>query len=364
MACHMALGLLFLGGGSLTVGRQPLQLACLAMATWPRWPRHPGDHQHHLQPLRHLYVLAAEPRSLKALDADTGLPVFVPVTVTLDTSAQGSKQRPVLDKNIEGGTNGEIDGDNDDDHGMGDGATTKSSAVMTVPLVAPCLMAHDLSRVVKLEVNSPRYFSLCLMPKEFASHAAALQSLTLYVKRKQGCAALAEPVPFLDELLCEAADSSLLTLFAFLNLLFFEDPRYSYVTSLCFLSLFSSSSVFLQPPELRSGPSRATVRPFSNDSIVVDPNGNRSARSHCSSNRGSVIAIVGVGARIGRRTTGRRPSTSGVGTVFGRECYSYRRGRFGEEWTFGRERQGKASTGCNDKHVQECLNSCGRLIVH
>ena len=186
------------------MGRQPLQLACLAMATWPRWPRHPGDHQHHLQPLRHLYVLAAEPRSLKALDADTGLPVFVPVTVTLDTSAQGSKHR---DDNSSSDSNSRSNGDHqmDDDnsakmmpaavtgepHSSAPPPPPPSSGAMTmaIPLVAPCLMAHDLSRVVKLEVNSPRYFSLCLWPQEFGSHAAALQSLTLYVKRKHGCVA-------------------------------------------------------------------------------------------------------------------------------------------------------------------------------
>ena len=188
MASHWALGLLFLGGGSLTLGtRHPLQLACLAVAAWPRWPLHPGDHQHHLQPLRHLYVLAAEPRSLKAIDADTGLAVFVPVTVTFANAAL-APPRP--------GSGG-----NGNDPGAAPAAASASASASAAAeaaaaaaagggavlnLVAPCLLAHDLRRVVSLEVTSPRYFNLKLRPQAFASHAAALQTLTLFVKRKPG----------------------------------------------------------------------------------------------------------------------------------------------------------------------------------
>jgi anaphase-promoting complex subunit 1 len=62
LALHLSAGLLFLGGGSLTLGRRPEQLACLVAAVFPRFPAHAHDNQYHLQPLRHLFVLAAEPR--------------------------------------------------------------------------------------------------------------------------------------------------------------------------------------------------------------------------------------------------------------------------------------------------------------
>ena len=42
-----------------------------------------------IQAFRHLYALAAEPRCLEAVDADTRQPVSVPVRITLDPTAVG-----------------------------------------------------------------------------------------------------------------------------------------------------------------------------------------------------------------------------------------------------------------------------------
>jgi anaphase-promoting complex subunit 1 len=63
MAVHMAVGLLFLGGGRLGLtNSSPTALAALIIAFYPKFPTHSNDNRYHLQALRHLYVLATEPR--------------------------------------------------------------------------------------------------------------------------------------------------------------------------------------------------------------------------------------------------------------------------------------------------------------
>lgn len=82
----MAIGLLFLGGGTMTLGREPEHIAAIVTAFFPRYPTHSGDNQYHLQALRHLYALAVQPREVCAIDVDNGKSVHVPVQLK---SAQG-----------------------------------------------------------------------------------------------------------------------------------------------------------------------------------------------------------------------------------------------------------------------------------
>jgi hypothetical protein len=60
MALQMAIGFLFLGNGSLTFGNGDFQIGCLLMSIYPVFPSHFSDNRHHLQVLRHYYVLATE----------------------------------------------------------------------------------------------------------------------------------------------------------------------------------------------------------------------------------------------------------------------------------------------------------------
>ncbi|XP_066251923.1 anaphase-promoting complex subunit 1 [Euwallacea similis] len=62
LAIHMALGLLFLGGGRYTLSNSPANVAALICAFYPKFPTHSNDNRYHLQAFRHLYVLAVEPR--------------------------------------------------------------------------------------------------------------------------------------------------------------------------------------------------------------------------------------------------------------------------------------------------------------
>ncbi|XP_060661715.1 anaphase-promoting complex subunit 1 [Drosophila nasuta] len=71
MAIHMSLGLLFLGAGRFTIAKTPESIAALVCAFFPKFPIHSNDNRYHLQALRHLYVLAVEPRLFLPRDIDT-----------------------------------------------------------------------------------------------------------------------------------------------------------------------------------------------------------------------------------------------------------------------------------------------------
>uniref|UniRef100_F7E2X8 Anaphase-promoting complex subunit 1 n=1 Tax=Xenopus tropicalis TaxID=8364 RepID=F7E2X8_XENTR len=82
LAHHMALGLLFLGGGRYSLSTSNSSIAALLCALYPHFPVHSTDNRYHLQALRHLYVLASEPRLLVPVDVDTNLPCYVLLEVT------------------------------------------------------------------------------------------------------------------------------------------------------------------------------------------------------------------------------------------------------------------------------------------
>lgn len=81
MMYGMAIGLLFLGGGTFTVGRSPEDLAALITAFYPRFPVTTSDNEYHLQALRHLYALAVKRQDILAVDIDTNELVALPVRV-------------------------------------------------------------------------------------------------------------------------------------------------------------------------------------------------------------------------------------------------------------------------------------------
>ena len=82
MAAHMAVGMLFLGGGSYTLGTSDLAVASLLCAFYPIFPTTVLDNKCHLQAFRHFWVLAAEPRCLIPRDLDTRRPISLPIIVT------------------------------------------------------------------------------------------------------------------------------------------------------------------------------------------------------------------------------------------------------------------------------------------
>jgi hypothetical protein len=87
LICGMAIGLLFLGGGTSTLGRDPEDIAVLLVSFFPRFPSTTSDNQCHLQPLRHLYALAVKRQEVRAVDVDSGKDVAIQLEIWSDDCA-------------------------------------------------------------------------------------------------------------------------------------------------------------------------------------------------------------------------------------------------------------------------------------
>lgn len=149
MATHMALGLLFLGGGRYSLCTTNSAIAALLCALYPHFPAHSTDNRYHLQALRHLYVLAAEPRLLVPVDVDTNTPCYALIKVTYKASQWSDE--------------------------------------MTVNLMAPCLLP-ELHLLKEIKVKGPKYWEIMM---DLLKGAQSLQSILskdgfLYVKLRAG----------------------------------------------------------------------------------------------------------------------------------------------------------------------------------
>ena len=96
MALGMAVGLLFLAGGSASLKRDKLSVACLLLSIIPRFPAKATDNQCHLQALRHLYIVAVEERVLRTVDVSTGTAVSVGVEVVRTDGTVQQARAPCL----------------------------------------------------------------------------------------------------------------------------------------------------------------------------------------------------------------------------------------------------------------------------
>ncbi|XP_017115012.1 anaphase-promoting complex subunit 1 [Drosophila elegans] len=94
MAIHMSLGLLFLGAGRFTIAKTPESIAALVCAFFPKFPIHSNDNRYHLQALRHLYVLAVEPRLFLPRDIDTNQLCLANISV-LEVGATEMRRLPI-----------------------------------------------------------------------------------------------------------------------------------------------------------------------------------------------------------------------------------------------------------------------------
>ncbi|KAK3074943.1 Anaphase-promoting complex subunit 1 [Teratosphaeriaceae sp. CCFEE 6253] len=96
LAAHLAIGVLFMGGGTYTFGTSDFAIASLIAAFYPLFPADVHDNRCHLQAFRHLWVFAAEARCLVVEDIDTRRPIKMPVTVTMRTGEVKALQAPCL----------------------------------------------------------------------------------------------------------------------------------------------------------------------------------------------------------------------------------------------------------------------------
>uniref|UniRef100_G3N8P6 Anaphase promoting complex subunit 1 n=1 Tax=Gasterosteus aculeatus aculeatus TaxID=481459 RepID=G3N8P6_GASAC len=149
MAHHMALGLLFLGGGRYTLSTSDSAIAALLCALYPHFPAHSTDNRYHLQALRHLAVLAAEPRLLVPVDVDSLKPCYALLEVTYQE--------------------------------------TKWYKETTVELMAPTMLP-ELHLLKRVKVKGPRYWELCVDLSRETHHLQSILSRdgVLYVKLRAG----------------------------------------------------------------------------------------------------------------------------------------------------------------------------------
>ena len=96
LAAHLAIGALFLGGGTFTFGTSNLAIASLLVAFYPIFPSTVQDNKSHLQAFRHFWVLAAEARCLVTRDIDTNQPVTIPITIALRNGDSIQRHTPCL----------------------------------------------------------------------------------------------------------------------------------------------------------------------------------------------------------------------------------------------------------------------------
>ncbi|KAG0344650.1 Anaphase-promoting complex subunit 1 [Podila humilis] len=180
MAYHMALGLLFVGGGGYTLGTSPSCVATLLCSFYPRFPTGPSDNRAHLQAFRHLWVLALEPRCLVTRETYTGICCSVPVRIHLKAayfqsqpqlgferrgsvtedwvrSRQGQAPRFGTTSSV---TNmrASIAGPMYSKQGVDSGVVMKDEVLETM---TPCLLP-ELSLISKIEVLGPRYWPMTL----------------------------------------------------------------------------------------------------------------------------------------------------------------------------------------------------------
>ena len=95
-AAHMAIGILFLGGGTHTFGTSNLAVASLLCAFHPLLPTSTLDNKSHLQAFRHLCVLAVDPRCIVPRAVNTHRPVSIPVHITLRDGTERRRIAPCL----------------------------------------------------------------------------------------------------------------------------------------------------------------------------------------------------------------------------------------------------------------------------
>ncbi|PFH49996.1 hypothetical protein AMATHDRAFT_62013 [Amanita thiersii Skay4041] len=144
MSTHLSLGLLFLGGGRYTLGTSNAAIAAMVVAFFPRYPHVSFDNKCYLQALRHLWVLAVEPRCLIARDVDTTEVVYLPIKITMK----------------------------------------EGNEVGTTQLISPTLIP-DLDKLMSIRVDTPRYWPFFLDTENLPRHKEMLlRSQTLYVKRR------------------------------------------------------------------------------------------------------------------------------------------------------------------------------------
>lgn len=101
LAAHLAIGVLFLGGGTYTLGTSDMAVASLICAFYPLFPTDVHDNRVHLQAFRHFWIFAAEARCVIIEDIDTRRPIPMSILLTLRDGSTKRMQAPCLLPDLE-----------------------------------------------------------------------------------------------------------------------------------------------------------------------------------------------------------------------------------------------------------------------
>lgn len=93
---HMALGLLFMGGGMMTLGSSKRAVAACLCAFYPKFAVDSMDHTGYLHAFRHLWVLAVEKRGIRSYDGDLKSAISVPIEIHLNDGTKPMMTTPCL----------------------------------------------------------------------------------------------------------------------------------------------------------------------------------------------------------------------------------------------------------------------------
>ncbi|KAF9038341.1 hypothetical protein BDZ89DRAFT_1010783 [Hymenopellis radicata] len=144
VSTYQAIGLLFLGGGRFTLGTSDAAIASMVIAFFPRYHQTSADNKVYLQALRHLWVMAVEPRCLVARDVQTKDVVYLPLKLSVRDGKESG----------------------------------------TTQLISPTLIP-EIDKITAIRVDTPRYWPFHLDLEKIAQHRESLvRSQTLYVKRR------------------------------------------------------------------------------------------------------------------------------------------------------------------------------------
>jgi anaphase-promoting complex subunit 1 len=155
LAINMAIGLLFLGAGDLSLSNNNESVAVLIAALYPKFPLTARDNRYHLQAYRHLIALATERRTFVVRDCETGMPCYLPLEINLCHPAD------------------------------------PDTIVDTLRTTAPCVLpAFDTLHSIR--TASPRYWAQTLLLREPQHAALVTRHLAMFVKRKAGFLSYAE----------------------------------------------------------------------------------------------------------------------------------------------------------------------------
>ena len=96
VAVNMAIGFVFMSGGLYSFSNTNRSVALLLCSCFPRFPINIADNRTHLQPLRYLWVLAAESRCIVTEDIDSGAIMNLPVSMRMDSGEIIVRDSPFL----------------------------------------------------------------------------------------------------------------------------------------------------------------------------------------------------------------------------------------------------------------------------